>query len=126
VADHVEVDDSWESQVAAAVQVFFEDRLGPDIARDAKRYCPEKTGALQESIEHHLEDGDLIVSATGGADGRTYAAYVELGTRPHEIRPSSKRALHWPGAAHPVAVVHHPGTRPQAFLRPALFTERSE
>lgn len=125
MASRVEVDDSWEDEVSAAMAKFFEERLGPDIARDAKRYCPEKTGALQESIEHHLENGDLIVSATGD-DERTYAAYVELGTRPHEIRPDAKQALHWPGAAHPVAVVHHPGTRPMPFLRPALFTQRSE
>ena len=125
MAGRVEVDDSWEGEVAAALAAFFQERLGPDIARDAQRYCPERTGALARSIEHHLEDGDLIVSATG-SDERTYAAYVELGTRPHEIRPSSKQALFWEGAAHPVAAVHHPGTRPQPFLRPALFQERGE
>jgi hypothetical protein len=125
VAGRVEVDDNWESQVGAAVEAFLQDKLGPDIARDARRYCPEKTGALAESIEHHLEDGDLIVSATG-SDEQSYAYYVEMGTRPHEIRPNGKKALFWPGAAHPVGKVNHPGTRPQAFLRPALFTERSE
>jgi hypothetical protein len=125
VAGHTEIDDAWEDEVGAAVAAFFQGRLGPDIARDARRYCPEKTGALAESIEHHLEGVDLVVSATG-SDERTYAAYVELGTRPHEIRPNGKQALHWPGAAHPVAVVHHPGTRPQPFLRPALFQQRSE
>jgi HK97 gp10 family phage protein len=126
MASRAEVGDSWEAQVEAAVQAFFQDRLGPDIVRDAKRYCPERTGALQDSIEHHLEDGDLIVSASGGDDGRTYAAYVELGTRPHEIRPVHARALFWEGAMHPVRKVDHPGTRPQPFLRPALYTERSE
>lgn len=126
MAGHVEVDSSWDGDIAAAIQAFFRDRLGPDIARDARRYCPERTGALAESIEHHLEGDDLIVSATGGADGRTYAAYVELGTRPHEIRPTEKKALYWPGAAHPVGKVNHPGTRPQPFLRPALYQERSE
>ncbi|GAB2695925.1 HK97 gp10 family phage protein [Kitasatospora kifunensis] len=126
MANRVDIDDSWQAQVGAAVEALFQARLGPDIVRDAKRYCPERTGALQESIEHHLEDGDLIVSATGGDDGRTYAAYVELGTRPHEIRPVRKQALFWAGAAHPVGKVDHPGTRPMPFLRPALFQERSE
>lgn len=126
MAKEAGVDDSWEAEVQAAMQEFFETRLGPDIAADAKRYCPERTGALQDSIEHHLEDGDLIVSASGGDDGRTYAVYVELGTRPHEIRPVRAGALFWPGAAHPVSKVDHPGTRPQPFLRPALFQERSE
>lgn len=122
----VEIDDQWEPNVREAVLGLFRDRLGPDIARDAARYCPERTGALKDSIEHHVEGDDLIVSATGGTDGRTYAAYVELGTVPHIIRPREKRALFWPGAPHPVGVVHHPGTRPQPFLRPALFQERGE
>lgn len=126
MASNTEIDDSWEAEVQAAVQAFFQNRLGPDIAGDARRYCPERTGALQASIEHHLEDGDLIVSATGGDDGRTYAAYVELGTRPHVILPRDRKALFWDGAAHPVGKVDHPGTRPQPFLRPALFQERSE
>jgi hypothetical protein len=126
MASRVEVNDAWRDEVESAVEAFFENRLGPDIVKDAKRYCPERTGALQNSIEHHLEESDLIVSATGGDDGRTYAAYVELGTRPHEIRPVRAKALFWPGAAHPVRKVDHPGTRPQAFLRPALYTQRSE
>ena len=126
MADRIEINGNWENEVTAAIETFFQATLGPDIVRDAKRYCPERTGALQESIEHHLEDGNLIVSATGGADGRTYAAYVELGTRPHEILPIAKKALFWPGADHPVGKVNHPGTRPQPFLRPALFQQRGE
>lgn len=126
MASRVEVSDEWEGEVGAAIEQFFSDKLGPDIAADAKRYCPVDTGALKESIEHHLEDCDLIVSATGGAGGRTYAAYVELGTEPHVILPKHKRALFWEGAPHPVGKVNHPGTRAQPFLRPALFTERSE
>jgi hypothetical protein len=126
MASRVEISDEWEGEVGSAVETFFQDRLGPDIAGDAKRYCPERTGALKDSIEHHLEDGDLIVSATGGADGKTYAAYVELGTKPHVILPKEKKALFWEGAEHPVGKVNHPGSRPQAFLRPALFQQRSE
>lgn len=111
MASHVEMDGDWEAEVGAAVEMFFEQRLGPDIARDAARYCPERTGALKDSIEHHLEDGDLIVSATGGAGGRTYAAYVELGHRVYH--PST-------GITGPEVVP------PQPFLRPALYQQRSE
>jgi hypothetical protein len=105
------MDDGWQAEVDSAVEAFFEDRLGPDIAGDARRYCPERTGALQDSIEHHLEGPDLIVSATGGAQGRTYAAYVELGHRVYH--PST-------GITGPEVVP------PQPFLRPALYQERSE
>lgn len=106
----VEISGAWEGEVDSAVEEFFDERLGPDIARDAKRYCPERSGSLMESIEHHLEDGDLIVSASGGAGGRIYAAYVELGHRVYH--PST-------GEVGPEVVP------PQPFLRPALYQQRS-
>lgn len=125
MASRVEIDDSWREHVASAVDELFDSRLGPAIADDARRYCPKHTGDLAESVESHVENGNLIVSATG-SDEESYAAYVELGARPHIIRPNGKKALFWPGAAHPVGLVHHPGTRPQPFLRPALDQERGE
>lgn len=108
--NRVEVDESWRDNVGQAMDEFFETRLGPDIAKDAQRYCPERTGALKASIEHHLEGGNLIVSATG-SDERTYAAYVELGHRVYH--PST-------GRVGPETVP------PQPFLRPALMVQRSE
>ena len=127
MAARVEIDGEWEPHVREAMHGLFRDRLGPDISRDAARYCPERTGALKDSIEHHLEGDDLIVSATGGADGRTYAAYVELGTTPHIIRAHGPYSLHNRETGQYFGpVVHHPGTKPQPFLRPALFQERSE
>jgi hypothetical protein len=111
MASRVTVDDQWAEQVDAATEDFFERRLGPDIAGDAARYCPERTGALKDSIESHIEDGNLIVSATGGDQGRTYAAYVELGHRVYH--PST-------GITGPEVVP------PQPFLRPALYQERGD
>jgi hypothetical protein len=75
MAKGADVGDGWEEQVYAAWDEFASSRLGPDIAGDAKRYAPKRTGALADSIEHHLEQHDLIVSATGGDQGRVYAAY---------------------------------------------------
>ena len=140
MASRVELDEGWEGDVDAAVETLFEDRLGPDIADDARRYCPVRTGALKASIEHHVNDGTLIVSATGGGEdengnlyvslrpgrlgnvrtrevhhvdegGRTYAAYVELGHRVYH--PST-------GITGPEVVA------PRPFLRPALYQERGE
>jgi hypothetical protein len=111
MAGGADVSDDWEAQVMAAWDEFAGSRLGPDIARDAKRYCPEDTGSLKDSIENHLEQHDLIVSATGGAGGRVYAAYVELGHR----------------VAHPsTGIVGPEVVPPEPFLRPALFQTRSE
>lgn len=133
--NRVEISGGWEAQVDTAVENLFEDKLGPDIADDARRYAPKRTGALAASIEHHLEGADLIVSASGGGvdgdgnlyvsrrpgrggaphhvdeAGRTYAAYVELGHRVYH--PST-------GIVGPEVVP------PQPFLRPALYQERGE
>ncbi|WP_051966511.1 hypothetical protein [Kitasatospora mediocidica] len=122
----VEIDDQWQPQVEDELLKLFKDRLGPDIARDAQRYCPERTGALKESIENHMEDRDLIISATGGDDGRSYAAYVELGTRPHIIRSHGPWPLRSADGEVFGPVVHHPGTVAKPFLRPALFQERGD
>lgn len=110
MTSHSEIDPDLDEQVRAAVADWFDAKLGPDIADDARRYCPERTGALRDSIEHHLEGDDLIVSATG-SDERTYAAYVELGHRVYH--PST-------GETGPEVVP------PQPFLRPALFQQRGE
>lgn len=110
MTSHSEVDPDLDERIRAAVSDWFDTKLGPDIADDARRYCPERTGALRDSIEHHLEGDDLIVSATG-SDERTYAAYVELGHRVYH--PST-------GETGPEVVP------PQPFLRPALFQQRGE
>lgn len=125
MATRVEVDDDWRENVDAAIEEFFETRLGPDIATDARRYCPERTGDLRKSIESHVEGGNLIVSATG-SDEKSYAYYVEMGTHAHEITPSNKKALFWAGALHPVRRVTIPDIAAQPFLRPAVYQQRGE
>lgn len=51
-------------------------------------------------------------SVSGGSD-RPYAAIHQLGgvTPAHIIKPKNKKALFWPGAAHPVKQVKHPGSK---------------
>ncbi|WP_431728582.1 hypothetical protein [Verrucosispora sp. TAA-831] len=49
-----------------------------------------------------------------------HSLIVERGSRPHVIEPRRKQALAWPGAAYPVARVHHPGTPAMHILRNAL------
>lgn len=105
------MEEGWEDEVLAGWMKLAEERLGPDIAADARRYAPERTGALKESIEHHMEGDTLIVSATGGDGGRTYAVFLELGHRVYH--PST-------GITGPEVVPPHP------FLRPALYTERGD
>lgn len=100
----VVVDDDAREKAEAAVVPWMREELGPEIEERAKRYVPIDTGALRESIEHHMDGTTLVVSATG-SDVRTYAAYIELGH--HVYHPST-------GITGPEWV---PG---QPFLKPAL------
>lgn len=50
------------------------------------------------------------------------AKWVLGGTRPHEIRPRNAKALYWVdrGGSHFARLVHHPGTKPNPFVRRAV------
>jgi hypothetical protein len=107
----VEVDPAARERILHAVDELFGAELGPAIAGDAKRYVPKDTHALEETIDHHVEDHTLIVSA-GNNEEVDYAAYVELG----------HRVAHGPG----MSEVGPKVVAPQPYLRPALYTERGE
>ena len=49
-----------------------------------------------------------------------YARFLETGAHPHEIEPELKKALHWPGAEHPVGKIKHPGIKSYAVLVPTV------
>lgn len=53
--------------------------------------------------------------------------YQDKGTKgPYPIRPRRKRALSWPGAAHPVRRVMHPGLKAQGFSEKIAATMRKQ
>lgn len=95
------------------------DRTRIDVQNEARRRAPVDTGRLRSSIVSRTEGGGRQVGYVVGSNVN-YAAAVEYGTAPHVIKPRYKQALYWPGAAHPVAQVNHPGTKAQPFLRPAI------
>jgi hypothetical protein len=107
-------------------------RLGPDIDRGfefgmtnvvtdvearAVKKAPVDTSNLVNSITSFVANNGRtgVVKATA-----LYAQFVHDGTDPHVIRPKSKKALFWPGAASPFKKVNHPGTKPQPFITDAL------
>lgn len=94
-------------------------QTGVDVQNKARELCPVDTGRLRSSIVHRTEGGGRTTGVVVGTNV-SYAADVEYGTAPHVILPKNKKALYWPGAAHPVSRVNHPGTRAQPFMRPAL------
>jgi HK97 gp10 family phage protein len=114
--------------------------VGMQIVSEAEARCPRDTGRLAGSItwataeQHSQPTGEAKPGDGVQHDGTPntvmagtnveYATHVEYGTAPHEIRPKNKKALYWKGAEHPVAVVHHPGTAAQPFLRPGFEAVR--
>lgn len=103
---------------------------GADLDRRAQRVlaaqvvaCPVDTGRLR---------GSLTIQRFVAADGSPvrrigtnvhYAMHVESGTglfgpHHHVIVPTTKQALYWPGANHPVRSVK--GQRAQPFIGPSL------
>jgi hypothetical protein len=95
--------------------------------REAKLLVHRKTGHLGRSIVPGRLTKD---SAT--VEARTpYAATVELGSKPHVIRPKKAKVLAWGGTrrlsgslakgskpTHFARLVHHPGTKPYPYLVP--------
>lgn len=89
---------------------------GAEVHKHATREnVPWKTGNLVQSFGVVL--GRLFASiAPDRSSPAGYAIYVHEGTAPHVILPKNGRALFWPGAAHPVSKVNHPGTKPNRFM----------
>jgi len=67
-----------------------------------------ESGLLRGSIRYQLQGPSAVAIGTN----RVYAAIHQLGgkTSPSVIVPKTKKALFWPGAAHPVKSVRHPGS----------------
>jgi hypothetical protein len=95
--------------------------------REAKILVHRKTGHLGRSIVP-----GTITATDATVEARTpYAATLELGSRPHIIRPVKAKVLAWGGTrrlsgtlasgskpTHFAAIVHHPGTKPYPYLVP--------
>ena len=98
------------------------DQVLPGLVKAAVEYgyavmsakAPVRSGRLLGSIKKH-------VYGLEGSVGPTvpYAVYVEYGTAPHEIRPvfASVLAFQVEGRTVFTPLVHHPGTRPNPFVR---------
>lgn len=94
---------------------------------EAQKLVHRKTGHLQRSIMP-----GQITATNAKVEARTpYAASLELGSKPHIIRPKNKKALAWGGPrrltgrlasggtpTHFAMLVHHPGNKPFPYLIP--------
>ncbi len=95
-----------------------------EAVREAKGNAPVKTSAYHGSIQMRpaVQSGSGY-SGFWGSFTILYAIWIELGTKAHIIRPKNKKALFWPGAAHPMSSVKHPGTEAQHVLTNAADKE---
>jgi hypothetical protein len=113
------------AELQKAVHRDLEQR-GKRVAERARRLCARGP----ETIPPHIHVADTIEVEPEGDDvyiGSRHprALMLEKGTSPHEIRPHAGGVLAWRGGDGKMRfarVVHHPGTRAQPFLRPALYT----
>jgi hypothetical protein len=88
-------------------------------------------GYMRSKIHYELnrtETGDVaveIISPATTPDGYPYGYGVEVGTVPHEIRSHGPYPLRNRRTGQVFGrVVHHPGTDPHPYLRPALEVVR--
>jgi hypothetical protein len=93
------------AEIQSAIEIFQEDRLGPLIVADAKRYAPKRSGEMAGAIFHRTDGTTLFIVSPA-----PYSAWVELGH--YVYHPST-------GATGPERVPEEP------FLRPALYKYRT-
>ena len=103
-------------------------KIALSAVREQKLLVPRKTGNLGRTIQL----GSVTPTRAETIATADYAAFVERGTRPHEIRPRNRKALRWSadgstrltgaprkgGRVRFAKRVQHPGTRAQPFMLP--------
>lgn len=84
--------------------------------RYQKQLAPVRTGNLRRTI--HL--GRVTPREANTIASARYAAPVEFGTRPHDIRPRRRKVLKFSAGGRVVFTQHvrHPGTKAQPFMVP--------
>ncbi len=106
--------DRFDAQVDPAGRPWKPVRPDTMARKRTKKILIERS-YLRDLIRYQVQDNVLVV----GTD-RPYGAIHQFGgkTPPRTIRATRKKALAWPGAAHPVKAVKHPGSNVPA--RPFL------
>ena len=97
-------------------------RIAIRIQNELVLASPVDTGRLRNSIVVKPVGNSLIISMVD------YAFYVEFGTPPHIIKPKDKHALKFKAGGENVFAkeVHHPGTRPNPFIRNTIRNKISK
>lgn len=96
--------------------------VGPTSAEN-ERMWGAYAGALRDSlkISTRLKNGVASASLTAGNKKAFYARFVEFGTKAHTIKSKTGKVLSFNGKE--VPWVHHPGAKPQPFMRVAVDSQ---
>ena len=86
-----------------------------ELIRVLMRNSPVDHGLLKSWFLDSLSSDEAVIKSPA-----EYAQWVNDGTQPYTITPTSKKALYWEGADHPVKVVHHPGIKGKHFVEDSL------
>jgi hypothetical protein len=98
---------------------FEAERLAKVHARDKTRAPYLQTGRYFNSIHSIVDKRGFKVTGAIGSNVK-YAPTLEEGSKPHIIRPKNKKGLFFPGLAHPLKLVRHPGTEAYNVLGGAV------
>lgn len=107
-------------------------RLGLRAVFHSKALVPRKTGNLGRTIRVAGMTATSVRVEAGGTNKVGYAAFVEFGTKPHDIVPRNKKVLRFatggnarlsgsPRSGAPAVFtkrVRHPGTKAHPYLVP--------
>lgn len=110
----------FERQLEVRVKRFLTD-AATIVLRRAREICRRRSGELVRSIFMVVEGNVARVGSN-----LPQAPIMEMGAKPHIIKPNSKIALWWKDAKYPVKLVNHPGVKPVPFLRPALESSKRD
>ena len=86
-----------------------------ELIRVLMRNSPVDHGLLKSWFLDSLSSDEAVIKSPA-----EYAQWVNDGTQPYTITPTSKKALYWEGLDHPVKVVHHPGIKARHFVEDSL------
>jgi hypothetical protein len=92
--------------------------VGNDLVNELVDVAPVDTGQLKNSIDHRTEGDTIVISMA------EQGLWCEFGTPPHIIRVKEKKVLS-DGKVFFGKEVHHPGTRPNPFIRTTMQTKLS-
>lgn len=95
--------------------------IAQDLESKAKQNASwtDRTGNARQGLtgESSSKNNQYTISLSHGVD---YGEVLEEGSKPHIIKPRTKKALYWKGASHPVKAVNHPGTKGTPIIGPTI------